>query len=385
MLRRFSFQKTLLQDSLNLLFPLWVKSTTNMIIGAPEIILIFVCGFIQLPLIRALKWIAPKIKLIDTPGGRKNHTVETPLIGGLTIYFVLLLAVSINGGWHTTFGWLVICTALVVLIGLIDDIKSIAWYWRMAFQLSATICAIVTTDLRITFLGVYPLIGSLDLGIMSYIITALAVVGVTNAFNLIDGINGLCGSVALIPLIAMSLAVYYQIGSADFHLVLLIVLLSGFLYFNTWVDDENKIFLGDAGSAAIGFIISFLMIALANDNRLSVEPTLLPWLVLVPVSDTGSVILRRVAEKRPVFAAASDHFHHILGECGFPKHTILFILVLIGVFGATAGFLLTPFSDLISLSMFTAVALLMPWFIKKSAKIPALLDSNKEIKVKRNS
>ena len=165
-------------------------------------------------------------------------------------------------------------------------------------QVVATIGVIWSTDITITNLGTYPLAGLLQLGPFNVAFTILAVVGLTNAYNLIDGINGLCGGLLLIPILALVLMLASHSIEADFYLLITVISLCIFLVFNLNDNPNTNLFMGDAGSSGLGFIVSFLIIAQVFNPELSAAPPIALWLLLVPIMDTVNVIEACVEEAK---------------------------------------------------------------------------------------
>ena len=227
--------------------------------AAPSLILLLI---FNVSLIIALRFVAPYINLIDHPGGRKIHVSPTPLIGGLAIYLTLLAAVAINNDWSSDIGMIILWAGAIVFVGFIDDIKNIRWPIRLCVQVIAALGVILSTSIKVTYLGTYPIIGPLELGPLSTAFTVFAVIGITNAFNLIDGIDGLCGSLLFLPALALMGLIYWLSGKIDFYFFIILASLAIFLSFNLSQNPKHKIFLGDAGSTGLGFILGFLVISL---------------------------------------------------------------------------------------------------------------------------
>ena len=149
---------------------------------------------LNLGLVFVLRYIAVRVGLLDYPGGRKTHSSPTPLIGGITIYFVLLAALFITNDLSSNFAVILCWASLIFSIGFLDDLNHVPWPVRLSVQVVAAFGVIISTNIEVTYLGHYPLFGPIQLGLFSAAFTVLAVVALTNAYNLIDGINGLCGS-----------------------------------------------------------------------------------------------------------------------------------------------------------------------------------------------
>ena len=329
-------------------------SDDNLLIFLSIIIALNLC------LVFLFRFVALNINLLDYPGGRKTHSSPTPLIGGLTIYFTLLAAVGINNDWGSDFAIIVLWAGTVFFIGLVDDFKHVSWPIRLIVQVIAAIGVIFSTNIEITYLGSYPILGALELGPLSIAFTIFAVVGLANAYNLIDGINGLCGGLLLVPIVALVVIGGAHTNEIDLNLLITIISLCIFLVFNLINNPKANLFLGDAGSSGLGFIVSFLMIAQIYDPKLSAAPPLALWLLLVPIMDTIHVIVRRTLKRQSIFQPGSDHLHHRLMKIGYSQTTTFSLLWLLACLGVVIGATLNFFSDIVSMSIFFIVLIFLP-------------------------
>lgn len=191
-------------------------------------------------LIYAFRFIAPHIKLIDYPGGRKTHTNPTPLVGGLAIYLTLLAGVMFNNDWNSNFCMIILWAGAIVFIGCLDDISNVRWPIRLSVQVAASFGVVLSTGIKVTYLGSFPVIGAVELGYLSTAFTVFAVVGLTNAYNFMDGIDGLCGSLLLLPVSTIMLINYLITVEIDFYFIVLTILLTLFLIFNMSEHPKKK-------------------------------------------------------------------------------------------------------------------------------------------------
>ena len=323
----------------------------------------FILLALNLCLIFALRLVAFRINLLDHPGGRKTHVSPTPLVGGLAIYLTLLAAVAVNNAWTSDFAIITLCAGLVFFIGLVDDIKNVSWVIRLVFQLIATVFVIFLTDIEISYLGSYPLIGPIQLDAFSVVFTLLAVLGLTNAFNLIDGINGLCAGLLLVPIVGLIAFQGVHVFETDFFLIILLGCICTFLLLNLADRPKTNIFLGDAGSSGMGFIISFLTIGHFQNPEDLGSPPLALWLLLVPVMDTIHVIARRASNGQSIFQPGVDHLHHRLLKAGYSRKMTFLYLCFVAVLGAILGGILENSSDFMSVCIFVIVLIFLPKFL----------------------
>lgn len=334
------------------------------------LLLFFILSLFNLCIIFLLRKLAPVISLVDLPGGRKTHSSPTPVIGGISIYITLFIAALVIDDWSSTFNMFILWAGIIVLVSLVDDIKHVHWSLRIVTQLIATVGVIITTDVSIQTLGDYPIIGSIGPYFFNMAFTIFAVIGITNSFNLIDGIDGLCSSLLFLIALTFLLINYIFAGQIDFFLMLTLGLLAIFIWFNL-INNKFKIFLGDAGSAGLGFITAFFVISSINNETLLLEPPFALWVFLIPICDTVSVIATRISRQRNIFMPGLEHIHHIFLAMGFSKIQTLTILLVMASTGIAVGFVLNFLADAISLITYLCVVTIsVTVLIRKNQKQP---------------
>ncbi|TRX36161.1 undecaprenyl/decaprenyl-phosphate alpha-N-acetylglucosaminyl 1-phosphate transferase [Flavobacterium sp. ZT3R18] len=297
-----------------------------------------------------IKRIAVKINLVDTPNLRKIHTSNVPLIGGVSIVFTTLTVILISGNClYILKEYLSIFSAAftVLILGIIDDKNDIRPKYKLAIQLILSFI-IALSGIRIfSFYGVF---GVYEIAIwLQYAITILVITGVVNAFNLIDGVDGLLGSLSLLGFTMFLLAsIYYN----DYYLgiisVIFIGAIIGFLRFNL---SPEKIFMGDSGSLFLGFTLVTLGIQLMGKQDIQKEYNYqYVFLVLVaffsiPVLDSLRVYMGRIKRGKSPFLADKSHLHHLLLGAGLThKKIALTVIILCLVFFFLGFGLITSYS-----------------------------------------
>jgi len=283
--------------------------------------------------------LAPALGLMDSPGGRKQHARRTPVVGGLAISVGLLpVLVFLPAGLTTVLSWLAGC-ALLVLVGLADDIWDIQPQQKLLAQAVAGVCMLVP-GLVLTDLG--PLLGNdvIQLAWLGIPLTVFAVATAINGMNMMDGIDGLLGLVAAVPLTIVAWLAW-RAGLA-FEFVLSGCLLLGllaFLLFNfrfPWTS-QASVFLGDAGSMLVGFNMAWLVISLAVKDVM--PPVLALYLLALPLLDLLGVMLRRRLQGVSAATAGRDHLHHILLDAGFSVPATALLLAALALLFAGGGLL----------------------------------------------
>lgn len=284
---------------------------------------------------------ASVLGVVDVPGGRKAHMRTVPLVGGLAI-FVALLTMSWLVGLAPRIGWFLLALSLIVAIGFWDDVAEIPPRLKIAIQLVASAIMIWGAGLELGTVG--NLIGwkSIGLSIFAIPLTLFAIIGVVNSINMLDGLDGLAGSVSIVAFVWYALAAA-QMGLEAQALVAFLICgaIAGFLIFNLrfpW-QGQARVFLGDAGSLMLGFALGWYAIDLTQGPGRTFPPIAALWVLMLPLCDCVSLMIRRVRSSKSVFVADRGHIHHYLLACGFTQSQTLAILVGISViFGAVGYF-----------------------------------------------
>lgn len=272
---------------------------------------------------------ARKLGLVDRPDERKHHRGAIPLVGGLCFFAGTLVGLSYLGYVDRFVGSVMVSAVFIVLAGAFDDLHSLGVRARLAIEAGAAALVIAATGVYVNQLGVLPGIGELQLGVLGIPFTILAVVGLINAFNMLDGVDGLAASVAMTSIAAILL---FDHGTgvkpgALWMLQVLFAALIPYLCVNLGWPDGRKIFMGDAGSMLLGFFLAFCLVYLSQGGVARVAPVDVLWCVALPVIDTLSVIWRRVRLGRSPFRPDRLHLHHLLRDAGFGDRAVLALMV----------------------------------------------------------
>jgi UDP-GlcNAc:undecaprenyl-phosphate GlcNAc-1-phosphate transferase len=343
------------------------------------------------PLSRAL---ARKLGVMDQPGPRKVHATPMPRLGGLAVFlsfsgvvlagYALVPFLNALPFVQTHFGTplallqeayrvekkllaLLVSSALAFSVGLADDILGTRFHvgWKAAGQIVAAL-VVIAADVRTSFMPT---------DWLNTVITLLWVVGVTNAFNLLDNMDGLSTGVAFVAS-AVLLINAWMLGEFFISLILVAFMgsLLGFLLFNF---NPASVFLGDCGSLFIGSVLASLTLLERYVSHASSTyfPVLMPVLVLaVPLLDTATVIVIRVRERRPIYLGDSRHLSHRLVSLGLSQRTAVLIIYLITFclgLGAASLADATPVETLLILvqsASFVALILILLFFERRSEK-----------------
>ena len=262
-------------------------------------------------------WLAGKYGCIDHPGGRRVHCNPTPRWGGLA-FFAGVLPIFFFIQLDNRLVSYLVASFLLVLVGAVDDWKQLGFKVKLLAILAAITIVILGGDVVVRDIGTYGSVGQIRLGILAIPFTYLCIVGVTNAMNLIDGLNGLAGGISFIASLFMALVAYL----AGNHLLAGLCLafagaVGAFLRYNMLT--RAHIFMGDSGSLFLGFSLSVFSIMLTQDLRYHVEPMFPMLLLLVPIFDTLRVMMLRAFSGRNPFKADTNHLHHLLLRAGYSQ------------------------------------------------------------------
>ena len=296
--------------------------------------------------------------LIDIPDrSRKFHKRATPLTGGMSIILSVLISaelyLDLNGlkGFVPTFTQHLIWSSIIlVVLFLIDDFKSLTAFKRLSIQILLSTYMIIMTGVHIENLGNIFGFGLLNLGIFSIPFTIFCVVGMMNAFNMIDGINGLCAGCGMLALllIGFSSGLIY-----DSMLVLIIGGMIGFLLFNLRIFGKKRgVFLGDHGSNLVGFLVAWAAIYASQNTMYDIKPITMIWFVLIPLLDCIGLIFSRSMKGKSWANPGRDHIHHKLMNRYTPEMTLLIILSLTLFLGLFAIYIDLYYSSLTSTLLF---------------------------------
>ena len=296
--------------------------------------------FITMALIPIFKNLAVKMNAMDFPDPRKVHTQPMPKIGGIAMAFGALIPMTLYADGDQFMQAVLIGAWIIVLFGLIDDLKDFGYKFKFIGQILAAMVVIYYGGLKIKTLGIC-LPESVQLhDILSIPLTLLAIVGVTNAINLSDGLDGLAGGSSLLIFICIGYLAYTGVHIASNHFIVLmsaasIGAISGFLRFNTF---PATVFMGDAGSQLLGFLAITLSLGLTQCN--TPVSSFLPLLLLgFPVLDTLTVMTERVSNGKLPFAADKNHFHHKLLRLGFFHTEAVILIYMITAFLVSSAFI----------------------------------------------
>lgn len=302
-----------------------------------------VASFLLTPLARR---IALGFNIVALPGERKIHKQPVPYLGGLAIYaaFILGMAIALHNSQTLSAqflrqlpGLFIACT-LVVILGTWDDIKDIKPYLKLLGQILVAVI-LFSSGLRIDLLRNPVTAVELQMPVfLSLLLTVFWFVGMMNAMNLIDGLDGLAAGITVI---ASCMLIFVGLYLENYENVFVLAILAagclGFLRFNFY---PAKIFMGDAGSQFLGMVLSATALIGSQHKAATAVVLLTPLTALaLPIYDTFMAIVRRIAKRRSIFRADGLHIHHRLLDLGLTQREIVIFLYLITIYLSLFAFL----------------------------------------------
>ena len=297
-------------------------------------------GALSAALLPFLITLGHKYDLIDPPGKHKRHREPTPVLGGIALFVstwvtILIGWLVVGSGFEelTPVLWYILGGALIIaLVGLSDDLSPISALTKLLAQAAAGL-VLYLGGLEVQL--VTTPFGSIDIGNWSMLITIMWVVGLTNAINLIDGLDGLAGGVSLIAAcFLLFIGLLYEIGAVLLFVACLVGFLVPFLYFN---HSPARIFLGDSGSMQIGYYFAVFSLSVSLKSY-TTAALVVPLLALgVPILEAGSSFIRRLLAGKSVVTADRRHLFHYLALAGLSKGQVVVIFYLLAfIFGCFA-------------------------------------------------
>ena len=280
------------------------------------IISFIVSGAVAVVLTPIVRRIALALGVVDKPGGRKVHRANMPTLGGIAIAAAFFAGVAVAfkaipgamDRFSLKFSGICVAAAIVIILGVIDDIMPLRAKLKLFIQIIAAsiliACGFTVEEITIPFAG------KVSLGYLGIFFSLVWVVGITNAINLLDGLDGLAAGVSGISSFFIFLSAVEQ---HDYVVAFLAFALAGacagFLPYNFY---PARIFMGNPGSMFLGFILSSISL-ITFQKSTTIITLFIPVIALgVPIIDTSLAIVRRIAKKRHIFQADKEHIHHKL-------------------------------------------------------------------------
>ncbi|WP_259366758.1 UDP-N-acetylglucosamine--undecaprenyl-phosphate N-acetylglucosaminephosphotransferase [Colwellia sp. BRX8-7] len=322
--------------------------------------------------IKFFKPVAIEVGLVDKPSERKLHAGHIPLIGGISIFIAVLMASLLWLPNTLELRMYLIASAMMVFIGAVDDKFDLKVRIRIIGQLIVASLMIYGVGGYISNLGNLFGLGDVTLGPVGIIFTYVGIIVVINAFNMVDGIDGLIGSLSINTFASIAI-LFIMSGQNDYvsYPLILATATIPYLIFNLGLASKaRKIFMGDAGSMFIGLSVIWLLTMGTQNENASFRPVTALWICAVPLMDMLAIVVRRYKNGKSPFKPDRDHLHHILQRVGYSSRQTLVVIstfaVAMSVIGLTGEYFNVP--DVIMLTGFIFIFACYVFVIRKITK-----------------
>ena len=310
-----------------------------------------------------MKKVAVHIGALDVPrteeGHRHIHKKITPKLGAVGIFLSFLLGYMLFGEQSVRMNSILIGSFIIVLTGIVDDIRPIKASHKLLGHLAAAMVIVFYGKILLNNITAFGF--AFDFGILSYPITILFIVACTNIINLIDGLDGLSGGVCTIFFLTIAIIGFYQGRAGSLVMVLTLIMLGatlGFLLHNFY---PAKIFAGDC-ITFVGFIIA--VITLLEFKGPALISFFVPITILgIPILDTLFAIIRRLLKGQPPFKADREHLHHQLLGMNFSQRTTVLIIYAINMLFAAASIFYTLKDPIVGQILYIIIFIIVIWFV----------------------
>jgi len=287
---------------------------------------------------RGLAGIATHVGLMDMPGGRKQHDAPVPVIGGIAMFFGFAAAALGSGLVVGPTLALIAALGLLVVGGVADDMHDITPRGKFFIQLIAALFMTSWAGVYVSYLGNLLAFGPVNLYHWAIPFSVVCALGVINAINMVDGLDGSAGGIALVATFWLALAAYLQrLGTQTMLLLMLAAAIAGFLAWNMRLPGRAhaRVFMGDAGAMMLGLGLCWFTIDVTQGERRTMPPIACVWILAVPLLDMARVMFLRLLRRTDMFDADREHLHHYLIARGYSvSRTVAILMTASAVTGA---------------------------------------------------
>ncbi|EJF32155.1 MULTISPECIES: UDP-N-acetylglucosamine--undecaprenyl-phosphate N-acetylglucosaminephosphotransferase [Enterobacteriaceae] len=358
----------------------------NLLTAGTDLILIFL--FTTAFLFCARK-VARRVGLVDKPNFRKRHQGTVPLVGGISVFAGVCFTFLI-GNYYIPHLWLyLLCAGTLVLVGALDDRYDISVKIRAAVQAIIAIVMMVIGNLYLGSLGYILGPWELVLGPFGYFLTLFAVWAAINAFNMVDGIDGLLGGLSSVSFAAMGIILLLdgQHSLAMWCFAMIVAILPYIILNLGLLGRRYKVFMGDAGSTLLGFTIIWILLETTQGKTHPISPVTALWIIAIPLMDMIAIMYRRLRKGMSPFSADRQHIHHLIMRAGFTSRQAFVLITLaaallagIGVAGEYVHFV----PEWLMLALFLLAFVLYDFCIKRAWKVARFIRRHKR-RTRRNN
>ena len=325
------------------------------------ILVTFITSAILVPMVKKL---AEHVGAMDIPNARKVHDHPIPRMGGLAIFGAFLLGYMLFARSSFQMLSILIGGFLIVLMGIFDDIKPLQARYKFIVQIIAAAIVVFYGNIvlsKITAFGFSFVIPN----VLSQIITIFFIVGITNAINLIDGLDGLSSGVSSIYFMTITIVAFILNKMQGLDTMLSLIMLDSTLGFLIHNFHPAKIFMGDTGSLFLGFTIS--VIALLGFKATTLTSLIVPLCILaIPIFDTALAIFRRLLKGKGIMAPDKEHFHHQLLKMKFSVPVTVLIIYGINLLFSSVSIFFVLGDKKIAMGIYAVLMVLLLFLVVKT-------------------
>lgn len=347
----------------------------NLLSQSTDLILVFTFTLIFLFFARKA---AKKVGLVDKPNFRKRHQGLIPLVGGISVYAGLCFAFLVS--WLTSSYYIpharlyLACAGVMVLVGALDDRFDISVKFRALVQAAIAVVMMSYGGLYLATLGFILGPWELTLGPFGYLVTLFAVWASINAFNMVDGIDGLLGGLSSVSFAALGIILIFdgQTSLAMWCFAMIAATLPYILLNLGVLGRRYKVFMGDAGSTLIGFTLIWMLLESTQGTSHPMSPVTALWIIAIPLMDMIAIMYRRLRKGLSPFSADRQHIHHLIMRAGFTSRQAFALITLAAALLASVGviaeyYVIVP--EWAMLALFLLAFMLYGYCIKRAWKV----------------
>ena len=325
------------------------------------VLVTFIASFLLVPIIKRL---AKHVGAMDIPNERKVHKEPMPRLGGLAIFGAFLLGYMLFARSSIQMLSILIGGFLIVLIGIFDDINPIRARIKFLIQVIASCIVVFYGNIVLNYVEIFGVTFVFPQP-LNYIMTILFIVSLTNAINLIDGLDGLAAGVSSIYFLTIAVLAFILNMMQGLDIILSLIMLGSTLGFLVHNFHPAQIFMGDTGSLFLGFTIS--VIALLGFKGATLTSLVVPIVILaIPIFDTVLAIFRRLLKGENIGAPDKEHFHHQLLKMKFSVSTTVLIIYGINVLFASVSVFYTLGDAKIAMTIYVVLMILLLFLVLKT-------------------
>lgn len=313
-----------------------------------------------------IKKVAIHIGAMDIPNKRKVHTKPMPRLGGLGVFLTFLFGYMLFGVQSLQMNAILIGAFIIIIVGVIDDIRPIGAWTKLLGQIVASLVVIFYGGILLDKISLFGL--HFDFGLFAYIITIVFIVACINIINLIDGLDGLSTGTCSIFYLTIGIIAFIKAKFGGLDVSLAFIMLGASLGFLCHNFHPAKIFSGDSGSMFQGYMIA--TISLMGFKTITMTSFIIPILLLgIPILDTLFAIIRRIIKKQPIYMPDKSHLHHQLLNLGLSHRDTVLAIYAMNILFAFASVIYAINDKTLGLIIYIIILILIVLIITKTSII----------------